>query len=488
MSVQTLLDSLIADRAFGLKRYQDIVREKLLMLVQEQLPEQYQLSDQSRQEIEREADVLNRILKRAWRTTNRSKQKLKTKFSNTERVFNVRGKAPDRGVESSAEESEDVTQESPETRRSRSAGRPSTTPFAQLGDRQRRRVASAIGKTHSPLELVEAARQRASASGHADTAYVLRQVGASPSRPSKIRRTLTTPPPPKVECYSGEDALAVSVAADLSVRAYKLIRRMTEERTKAHVWPSYDTVLSAKSQCYPDDVSVTDTSAETTLQALLDHTTSRLVTTLKELPELVEGSEDESSTSAATDSATSHDAVLHLKWGFDGATGQSVYKQSGNVDEAAEQSLLCTTIVPLQLVVGGKPVWTNPSPSSTGYCRPLRIQYKRETVEASRHEHNQVQEEIRQLKPTYATAPEGVTLRVTYDLQLTMIDGKVANAITGTSSMSCSICGCKPTQMNDLRAAQKRPIKPEACQLGLSTVHAWIRCFEYIFTWGTGWR
>ena len=71
-------------------------------------------------------------------------------------------------------------------------------------------------------------------------------------------------------------------------------------------------------------------------------------------------------------------------------------------------------------------------------------------------------------------------LKVTYDLQLSMIDVKVANAITGTSSMSCSICDCKPTQMNDLRAAQKRPLTPEACQLGLSTTHAWIRCFEYI--------
>ena len=380
MSVQTLLDSLIADRAFGLKRYQDIVREKLLMLVQEQLPEQYQLSDQSRHEIEREADLLKKILKKAWITTKRSKAKLKTKFSNSERVFNIKGKAPDRGHESPPEESEEVTQYSPETRRSRSAGRPSTTPFAQLGARQRRRVSSAIGKTYSPLKLVEAARQRTSATGHADTAYVLRQVGASPSRPSKMRRTLAAPPPPKVECYSGEDALAVSVAADLSVRSYKLIRRMTKKRTKAHVWPSYDAVLSAKSQCYPDSVAVTDTSAETTLQALLDHTTSRLVTTLNELPELAEGSEDQSSTSATADSASSHDAVLHLKWGFDGATGQSVYKQSGDVDEAAEQSLLCTTIMPLQLVVRGKTMWTNPSPSSTGYCRPLRIQYKRETA------------------------------------------------------------------------------------------------------------
>ena len=62
-----------------------------------------------------------------------------------------------------------------------------------------------------------------------------------------------------------------------------------------------------------------------------------------------------------------------------------------------------------------------------------------------------------------------------------MIDGKMANVLTGTrSSMTCSICGCTPRQMNHLQAVSARPAQVERYQLGLSTMHAWIRCFELV--------
>ena len=105
-------------------------------------------------------------------------------------------------------------------------------------------------------------------------------------------------------------------------------------------------VSETKRECYPDSDSLTftDMSAEVTLQALLDHTTERLVATLPLL------SEPSTPADQQCTSAPAH-AVLHVKWCFDGATGQSVYKQAGGGDEAVEQGLLCTTLVPLQLTV-----------------------------------------------------------------------------------------------------------------------------------------
>ena len=76
--------------------------------------------------------------------------------------------------------------------------------------------------------------------------------------------------------------------------------------------------------------------------------------------------------------------------------------------------------------------------------------------------------EIRYLHPTCVVTTDGTSLQVSYKLPLTIIDGKVANVLTGTrSSMTYSICGCTPRQMNQLQAASARPSRVESCQLGL---------------------
>ena len=76
-------------------------------------------------------------------------------------------------------------------------------------------------------------------------------------------------------------------------------------------------------------------------------------------------------------------------------------------------------------------------------------------------------------------------LSVSHTLHLTMIDGKVANANSGPrdvakSTMTCNICGAKPSEMNDLDPVIAKERDQEALQIGLSTLHAWIRMFEWI--------
>ena len=200
---------------------------------------------------------------------------------------------------------------------------------------------------------------------------MLRQVGASPNRPAKIRRALSSScPPVKPEEMSGPVALAACVMSDVGVRGYRVFRRVTGGMDNhPRTLPAYEKVTEAKRECYPDSDSMTftKTSAEVKSQALLDHETERLVATLPPLSEPSAPVNQHCSVPAPVP------AVLHVKWGFDGATGQSVYKQAGGGDEAVEQSLLCTTIVPLQLTVRDAVV-TSPAPSSTRLCRPLRIQ------------------------------------------------------------------------------------------------------------------
>lgn len=55
---------------------------------------------------------------------------------------------------------------------------------------------------------------------------------------------------------------------------------------------------------------------------------------------------------------------------------------------------------------------------------------------------------------------------------MTILGGKVCQAITGTVSAACyTVYGPKLTQMNDLTNAINRQIVEESTQYGLSTLH-----------------
>ena len=62
-----------------------------------------------------------------------------------------------------------------------------------------------------------------------------------------------------------------------------------------------------------------------------------------------------------------------------------------------------------------------------------------------------------------------------------MFDGKVVNALTDTkSTQSCNVCDAKPSEMNNVKVIRKKKVNEYALSLGLSTLHCWLRTFEYI--------
>ncbi|CAH2000475.1 unnamed protein product [Acanthoscelides obtectus] len=66
------------------------------------------------------------------------------------------------------------------------------------------------------------------------------------------------------------------------------------------------------------------------------------------------------------------------------------------------------------------------------------------------------------------------------DMMLTMLDGSVGNVLSETNStMKCIICGATPKDMNTL-AGINRPPNVDNYRFGLSTLHCWIRFFEYL--------
>jgi hypothetical protein len=62
---------------------------------------------------------------------------------------------------------------------------------------------------------------------------------------------------------------------------------------------------------------------------------------------------------------------------------------------------------------------------------------------------------------------------------LTMIDGKICNAVTSTSSAQvCYLYGAAPTQMNRIDEIVKKDVDITTYRFRLPTRHAWIRFLE----------
>ena len=98
-------------------------------------------------------------------------------------------------------------------------------------------------------------------------------------------------------------------------------------------------------------------------------------------------------------------------------------------------------------------------------------------------EKNLLDSQINNLKLSVYKLNENRDIIVTYEMHMTLIDGKVLNVLTATkSTQCCPICGVTPTkilEITDFNSAYFVP-KPGALQFGVSPLHAWIRFLEFV--------
>ena len=357
-------------------------------------------------------------------------------------------------------------------------GRPSVS-FAESSDRSKRRKVSELSKLDSKLLAASASKS----SSDPCFSYILKESIRSPSRPSKIKKMITSKPLTK--CNT-EETLAQLISCNMSYKDYSSWKKFL----KCHgsdILPSHQELSLTKKMCCPDNITITETLAECDLKELLKHTGSRLLIVGKEaLEEIVK-------CQPATDDLLLQ-GTLHCKWGFDGASSQKIYKQiyeEADFSEAIkhEESLFSTCLVPMQLEVNSETIWKNRSPSSILFCRPIRLQFKTETAVTCQQEKDYIESKIEEIEhTTHSIALDNFEFKIIlkYDLQLTMLDGKAINAISNNpSTQTCNLCLSKPSQMNDIDSLLKRPVvNVETVKYGLSVLHCWIRFFEFILHLG----
>lgn len=338
------------------------------------------------------------------------------------------------------------------------AGRPAKV-FDESSLRTKRRRVHDLIQGRSTNELVYAAEVSMRMSGNRKAAHAIKDVSES-SNCTELNKSSETS---STRCLSGDEALAYYVDSKSNTNAYKKTRKWSI-KAGAKVFPSLYTLRKSKIACFPpeEQIAVTETRAEIKVQAVLDKTTERLILAQEEV---------------VSSLLPCSSFTLISKWGCDGSSGHSTYKQKFTNTDDSDEYLFVFSFVPIQLRDDvGNIVWQNPRPSSTNFCRPIKFIFSKETKDVTIAETNAVLEEINALVPTICKV-KGQEIAVKHEMLLTMVDGKVCNALTDTSSaQKCFICGATPKLMND--ESREYTVNADNLVFGLSTLHAWIRCFE----------
>lgn len=113
----------------------------------------------------------------------------------------------------------------------------------------------------------------------------------------------------------------------------------------------------------------------------------------------------------------------------------------------------------------------------------MKLEYIKETREQILKEKEDTSYEIDKLEKL-EVAYVDKTIAIEFKLLLTLINGKVLNAITNTtSSQRCLICGATPMQVlkiNDFQVIEFLLKNKNSLQHGVSPLHARIRFFECV--------
>lgn len=164
-------------------------------------------------------------------------------------------------------------------------------------------------------------------------------------------------------------------------------------------------VVDAEKQALPQNIAISETSCKVPLADLLDHTVKQLLQKLS----LEFGTNE------------TQELILDIKYGFDG-TNVTAFKQISQDKTNKFTDMFCASLVPLRLINKRTKelLWVNPRPSSTALCRPIELNFEKETAELSLQKEAALNAEIRLMEPI----KEG-NIIVQINMLLTMIDGKV---------------------------------------------------------------
>lgn len=160
---------------------------------------------------------------------------------------------------------------------------------------------------------------------------------------------------------SVNDALPFLYDYNFSKRQYFHSKLENKERN-CDIYLRYEVILEGKRNCRPSEINITETTAEVSLQNLLEHTAKRISLLQTEVIDIM--------ISESSDDIIQFEMIC------------SLYKQrfEMNVNSPdTDSSLFITSVIPLRLKTINSILWNDNTPGSVRFCRPLKLQYIKET-------------------------------------------------------------------------------------------------------------
>lgn len=166
---------------------------------------------------------------------------------------------------------------------------------------------------------------------------------------------------------------------------------------------------------------------------------------------------------------------LIIKWGCDGSSGLSEYKQNFKKPEDKDASVFSMYLVPLFVVAKDdekRLIWENLTPSSTRFCGLVKFIFAKESEKLIKDECLQMESLISALTEANVSGT-----KFTFEFHPTMIDGKVCNAIVGNRRTStCYVCGSTTEYLNMVPA---KPKEQWHLRYGIGNLHLWINSLNF---------
>lgn len=270
------------------------------------------------------------------------------------------------------------------------------------------------------------------------------------------------------------DALAICYQLKLSRNQYHELHMIAKSRN-SDFFPSKGQLLHAKKLCLPLNINqvlhLTDLDACIELQSLLDHT---LLEIMKQIPKDVLDNIIKS---------TEPHLKFFVNWGMDGAGTQPIYTHTKNAKDTnpnreAEGYIFATNLVPLRIEdLDHNIFWLSPAPQSERFCRPVRLQFQKESKQLVLSEHHRMLQEIEKMQ-CFTFMHKDTNICIDYELHEAMLDGKCLNYVLGNDcTQRCPICGTMNTQFNDLHKSFP-PLSPDTLKHGIAPLHCCIRSME----------
>lgn len=337
-------------------------------------------------------------------------------------------------------------------------------PFEECSDRTKRRRMDEVRQNRNPAEIKGAYMAIVRNENVVDAEIINNLSKVDLETKNHILKVIRGEVLP-VKKFTVNEALALMVDLKLSKPKYEQLRSQNKDRN-ADLLPPYYRVVEAKAECYPpkEFITLSELGAEVELQQLLNHTIDRLIQTC--------------------DRNLSQEPKLQAtyKWGMDGASGQSLYKQifNNNSDNCSDASVFMISLLPLQIESTDTIIWTNPLPSSTKLCRPIKFKFMKETPENSIKEYESMEAKIRKLNDSVIVR-DGNNIHVSHKLYSTMVDGKMVDDLSGNKChSSCNICSATTSEMNNFDKLKMKELNESNYAFGISSLHCWIRFMECV--------